>query len=62
MALAQALESQDNALIEREENKAYQKHLNAGIDYALVTLMPSFLSELEIYKIIISCLSTMKYE
>ena len=47
MALAQALESQDHALIHREESEAYQKQLNAGVDYALVTLMPSFLSETE---------------
>ena len=45
IALGQALESSDRALTERRENEVYQEELNAGVDYALVTFLPSFLSE-----------------
>ena len=45
IALNQALESSDKALTDREENAVYMEELNAGMDYALVTLLPSFLGK-----------------
>ena len=43
IALGQALEWSDKALTERRESEVYQEELNAGVDYALVSFLPSFL-------------------
>ena len=48
IALGQALEWSDKALTERRESEVYQEELNAGVDYALVSFLPSFLGTLSI--------------